>query len=94
MSNNIEDRSITISFKMIYTFLASMLIGSFSLAGSYFALKQDIKDNRAEMREYKSAQITTDAIQNLGLENMKLNSQKIEIDLQEIKKQLDNKKDK
>lgn len=87
MSNNIEESSVTIGVKMLWTIVVSMLVASFSLAGIYFDLRNDIKDIRKD-------QATVDVVQNLSLETMKLNAQKMEIELENLKKQIETKQDK
>ena len=86
-TSNIEDQSIRISLKMMWTIVAAMVVGSISLAGIYFDTKSDIRDN-------KTAQVAVDAVQNLQLENIKLDATKREIDLKELKRQIDAKQDK
>lgn len=97
MTNNtesIENTSITISLKMLWAFVASLLIGSFSLAGFYIGFIGKFSDLQTQVTTNKTTQTGKDQVQDLTMENIKLNVQKIEIDLKEYRKQLESKKDK
>jgi hypothetical protein len=83
VNRNIEDSSIRISLKMMWTIVASMVIASLSLAGLYFDIKGQINQR-----------VSADELQNLQLEVIKLNATKTEIDLREIARKLDLKEDK
>ncbi|SDM40730.1 hypothetical protein [Pedobacter antarcticus] len=89
--SNIEEKSITIGLKMLWAIVVGLLVSSFSLAGIYFSLKAGLQDNKYEIRQYKADQSTINAIQTLSMENMKLNLQKLEIEVQEINKKANNK---
>lgn len=93
-NESIETSSVNISLKMLWTFAVSLLIGSFSLAGFYISFIGNMNALRSEFNENKTFQTGRDQIQNLQLENIKLNAQKQEIDLKELGKKLDQKKDK
>ncbi|RZL01294.1 MAG: hypothetical protein EOO89_30170 [Pedobacter sp.] len=82
-NRNIEDSSIRISLKMMWTIVASMVVASFSLAGFYFNIQGQINKG-----------VSVDELQNLQLEVIKLNATKTEIDLREIARKLDLKEDK
>jgi hypothetical protein len=82
-NRNIEDSSIRISIKMMWAIVVSMVVGSFSLAGLYFNIQGQI-NNR----------VSADELQNLQLENIKLNATKNEIDFREFQRKLDLKEDK
>jgi hypothetical protein len=94
MPESVENTSITISLKMLWTFAISLLVGSFSVAGLYFNFNAKLNEMRSEFRENKSIQIGKDQVQDLSIETLKLNVQKIEIDLKEYRNQLNTKKDK
>lgn len=93
-NNNIENRSVTIGVKMLWTVVGSMVLGSLSLAGMYFGIlsKMDKMDSRAELQ--KAGQTTIDAVQNLTLETIKLDVSRINIELKDIKKAQELKQDK
>lgn len=93
-NESIENRSVTISVKMLWTFACSLLVASFSLAGFYIGFIVKFSDLTSEVRENKTYQVGKDQLQDLQLENIKLNAQKQEIDLKEYRKQLELKKDK
>jgi hypothetical protein len=68
---------------MMWTIVVSLAVACFSLAGFIFNIQGQINKGVAD-----------DELQNLQLENIKLNATKTEIDLREIARKLDLKEDK
>lgn len=91
---SIENNTITISIKMLWTFLVSFLIASISVGGFYISFLTRFSDLKSEVSTNKTTQTGIDQVQNLQLENIKLNVQKIEIDLKDYSRKMDSKKDK
>ncbi|MGY4385639.1 hypothetical protein ACVWYN_002685 [Pedobacter sp. UYP24] len=93
-AQNIEDGSVRISLKMLWTMAASMVVGSLSIAGLWFGLQGSINEVSKAVEINRLNQVPIDALQNLQLENIKLNATSTQIDLKDLKRQLDLKQDK
>jgi len=85
--SNIEDGSVRISLKMLWTVAVSMVLGSLSIAGLWFGVQGSIAQLSKTVELNK-------VVQDLQLENIKLNATKTEIDLKDVKRQMELKEDK
>lgn len=80
---SIENRTVSISLKMLWTIVISIIMGAVSVAGIY--VKINDTDNKAE---------TKNQLQDLQIQTLNLNVQKIEIDLRELQKANNSKNEK
>lgn len=70
---------------MMWTFAVALVVGSFSLAGIYFGLSFQVNN-------IKTSNENKNALQDLTIQTLNLNVQKIEIELKELQKAVNEKK--
>lgn len=85
--SNIEDGSVRISLRMLWAFAVALVVGSLSLAGLFFNVQGSIAQLSKTVESNK-------VVQDIQIENVKLNATRTEIDLKDLKRQMDLKEDK
>lgn len=85
--SSIEETTVPVSIKVIWGAILSVFSSGLFIAAGYFSLQAEISKSNSN-KEKK------DLVQDIQIETGKLNVQQIEMDMRDIKKELQEKEDK